>query len=92
MGSLRAAQSSAPAIHANVPASSCAWLGPRIRSARGPDYESSPRELCRLVLRSPYNGLALKVLQAEICPLFSPVENQRVRCAEVPCVKLSGTT
>jgi hypothetical protein len=40
----------------------------------------------------PYNGLALKVLQVEICPLFNPVENQRVRCAEVPWVKLSGTT
>lgn len=39
-----------------------------------------------------YKGFALKVLQAEIWPLFSPVENQRVRWAELPCVKLSGTT
>ena len=46
----------------------------------------------RVAPDGPYSGFALKVLQAEICPLFSPVENQRVRCAEVPWVKLSGTT
>ena len=31
------------------------------------------------------------VLQAVIWPLFIPVMNQRTRCSELPCVKLSGT-
>lgn len=34
----------------------------------------------------------LKVSQALMLPVLTPVWNQRTRCAEVPCVKLSGTT
>jgi len=35
---------------------------------------------------------ARKVSQPETSPDFSPVKNQRVRCAEVPCVNASGIT
>ena len=39
-----------------------------------------------------YSSRAWNVLQLEICPLLSPVVNQRWRCADEPWVKLSGTT
>ena len=35
---------------------------------------------------------AEKVLQSEILPELKPFKNQRLRCAEVPWVKASGTT
>jgi hypothetical protein len=34
----------------------------------------------------------LKVLQAAIEPFLKPTRNQRLRCSDEPCVKLSGTT
>jgi hypothetical protein len=62
--------------------------------SKGVDHRTNPvmtKRECLSVTKAggwlrdgPYNGLALKVLQVEICPLFNPVENQRVRCAEVP--------
>jgi hypothetical protein len=39
-----------------------------------------------------YQKSVAKVLQSEILPEFKPFKNQRLRCAEVPWVKASGTT
>jgi hypothetical protein len=39
-----------------------------------------------------YSTLAAIVLQAETLPSPNPLENQRLRCSEVPWVKASGTT
>ena len=39
-----------------------------------------------------YSALADMVSQAGTLPCLKPVENQRLRCAEVPWVKESGTT
>ena len=43
-------------------------------------------------IRCPYNDPPEKVLQSEILPELKPFKNQRLRCAEVPWVKASGTT
>ena len=47
--------------------------------------------LDRLVGRR-YSELADSVLQPETWPPLKPLENQRLRCSEVPWVKESGTT
>jgi len=39
-----------------------------------------------------YSDPPEKVLQSEILPELKPFKNQRLRCAEVPWVKASGTT
>ncbi len=40
----------------------------------------------------PYSRVVLKVSHWRMSPLSKPRRNQRARCSEVPCVKLSGTT
>ena len=39
-----------------------------------------------------YNEPADSVLQSEMLPELNPFMNQRLRCADVPWVKASGTT
>jgi hypothetical protein len=40
--------------------------------------------------RPGYNALAENVSHPATCPRLKPVENQRLRCADVPWVKESG--
>jgi hypothetical protein len=42
--------------------------------------------------QSAYNEPADSVLQSEMLPELNPFMNQRLRCADVPWVKASGTT
>ena len=42
--------------------------------------------------QSAYNEPVDRVLQSEMLPELNPFMNQRLRCADVPCVKASGTT
>lgn len=72
--------------------------------ARKISFKSKPRqpEAPMSLIRSRYKLsdtnmlqlqlLLLNVLQARSWPVFNPVMNQFTRCAEVPWVKLSGTT
>jgi hypothetical protein len=60
------------------------------------DFLSLGIQPCRLRGARDYcffkSAQARNVSQLATCPVFKPVMNQRVRCAEVPWVKASGTT
>jgi hypothetical protein len=60
-------------------------------SAIHPPSRAIVQTVSDLTASLPYNESAEKVLQSEILPELKPFKNQRLRCAEVPWVKASGT-
>lgn len=52
----------------------------------------SPQRTFAELRQSAYNEPADSVLQSETLPELNPFKNQRLRCADVPWVKASGTT
>jgi hypothetical protein len=46
----------------------------------------------RILRQSAYNVSPDSVLQSAMLPELNPAKNQRLRCADVPWVKASGTT
>src|ERR1700729_2673541 len=61
-------------------------------SLRFPSVEFRSTHCPRARRNASYSELADIVSQAETWPLLKPLENQRLRCSDVPWVKESGTT
>ena len=57
-----------------------------------PKYEATLELMERISRKGGSRLVALKVLHAAMLPSLKPLRNQRTRCAELPWVKLSGTT
>jgi hypothetical protein len=59
---------------------------------QAPGAHLRPQSACDQSHRgATYGDFAENVLQDDTVPFFNPVVNQRTRCSDEPCMKVSGT-
>ena len=70
----------------------CTWVSDKLRARHEQAAQTYQIKIGNRSIFVSYSCSARKVSQLATFLDFKPVMNQRVRCAEEPCVNASGTT